>query len=183
MSALEGSLAEALAGKTRVIENATTAAATVQEWLLPAHSILVVAEKGIVSDLQRAIETHRGMGVATTVGIVSGTPDEGDLDAVTAGTVTLGRARLYRARPNWWTHPGREGGGAHNAPCSLPETKSPLWPSTIATSPSSSGCRQTCRTSRMALPRWLSGSIPRVRAIRRGRSSGHVRVSLPWTSM
>ena len=88
MSALEGSLAEALAGKARVHENATTAAVTVQEWPLPAHSILVVAEKGIVSDLQRAVETHRGMGVATTVGIVSGIPDEGDLDAVTAGTVT-----------------------------------------------------------------------------------------------
>ena len=89
MSALEGSLAEALAGKARVLENATTSAAvTVQEWLLPAHSILVVAEKGIASDLQRAIETHRGMGVATSVGIVSGIPDEGDLDAVTAGTVT-----------------------------------------------------------------------------------------------
>ena len=88
MSALEGSLAEVLAGKARVIENATTAAVTVQDWPLPAHSILVVAEKGIVSDLQRAVETHRGMGVATTVGIVSGIPDEGDLDAVTAGTVT-----------------------------------------------------------------------------------------------
>ena len=88
MSALEGALAEALAGKARVLENATTAAVTVQEWPLPAHSILVVAETGIVSDLQRAVETHRGMGVATSVGIVSGTPDEGDLDAVTAGTVT-----------------------------------------------------------------------------------------------
>ena len=89
MSALEGALAEALAGKARVLENATTTAArTVQEWPLPAHSILVVAETGIVSDLQRAIETHRGMGVATSVGIVSGIPDEGDLDAVTAGTVT-----------------------------------------------------------------------------------------------
>ena len=88
MSALEGALAEALAGKARVLENATTAAVTVQEWPLPAHSILVVAETGIVSDIQRAVETHRGMGVATSVGIVSGTPDEGDLDAVTAGTVT-----------------------------------------------------------------------------------------------
>ena len=88
MSALEGSLAEALAGETRVIENATTSSVVVQEWPLPAHAILVVAERGIASDLQRAIETHRGMGVATSVGIVSGIPDEGDLDAVTAGTVT-----------------------------------------------------------------------------------------------
>ena len=87
MSALEAAVDEALGGKSRVAENATTAAVVLQEWSINPHSILVVAQSGTDGDIRRAIETHRGMGVGTMVGIVGGTPDNSALDAVNNGTV------------------------------------------------------------------------------------------------
>ena len=87
LAALEAALEDALAGKTRRLENSTDAAVVVQEWTVPAHSILVVAEAGTDADVVRAVETHRGMGVGTLTAISGGVPDDSALAAVTSGTV------------------------------------------------------------------------------------------------
>ena len=87
LPALVSSLEEALAKKTRVAENSTSANVVVQEWTLLPHSILVVAESGSDGDARRAVENHRGMGVATNTAIVGGAPFDGALDTISAGVV------------------------------------------------------------------------------------------------
>ena len=120
MPALEAALAEALAGRVSVSDNSTDTADTIQGWTLGPHSVLVIAEGGLVGDVRRAVENHRGMGVATTVGIVGGTPDNTALDAVSNGTVAWNgtdytgldlsgagtRPRRRRRSPRCWTAQG-----------------------------------------------------------------------------
>lgn len=82
VSSLESALAEARAGRTRVVENNADATATVQGWPVGAHSVLVVAEGGLDADIRRAIENHRGMGVGTMTAIVGAPPNTGALNGI-----------------------------------------------------------------------------------------------------
>ena len=88
MAALEAALADAEAVPYRAEANSTTAAVTVQEMPINAHALLVVAGSGTDTDVRRAVEYHRGMGVPTMTAIVGGTPDNTTLDTVTAGAIT-----------------------------------------------------------------------------------------------
>ena len=88
VSALEAALEEALAGRVHVLENRTASADVIQEYTVLPHSILAVVESGSDADVTRAIETHRGMGVGTTVGQRGAAPDETALRAINDGTVT-----------------------------------------------------------------------------------------------
>lgn len=88
LPALKAALEEAMAGGTKVEENNSNAAIIVQEWEIAPSSILVIAESGINSDIRRAVENHRGMGVRTNVAINGGVPDNSALDAISNGTVT-----------------------------------------------------------------------------------------------
>lgn len=87
LTALRAAIAEANADDHRVIENATRTATTEQEFTLDPSSLLAVIRGGLDSDMQRAIEQHRGQGVATMTAVIGGTPDNTALDAVTDGTV------------------------------------------------------------------------------------------------
>lgn len=88
MSALEAALEEALGGKTQVEDNSMSTPVVKQDWSLLPHSLIVFAQTGTDADLQRAITNHRGMGVATNVGIVGGAhSDLSALQAITAGVV------------------------------------------------------------------------------------------------
>ena len=88
LSALDGALANADAGRYRVVENALSTAAVVQFWPMAPHAILAVVEAGDAVDIERAIESHRGMGVAPLTALRGGAPDMAALTAITAGTVT-----------------------------------------------------------------------------------------------
>ena len=85
--AIKAALEEALAGKTRVVENRTSVAVVRQEWTISGHALLVVAESGVDTDVTRAVENHRGMGVPTMTAILGGAADETALAMITNGTV------------------------------------------------------------------------------------------------
>lgn len=87
-SAMQGALLDALVGKHEIYENETNATATVQQFIIHASAILVVASDGSAADIRRAVETHRTMGVGTMTAIVGGTADESALAAISNGTVT-----------------------------------------------------------------------------------------------
>ena len=77
LAAMQSAMIMAKAGKTRIIENPTNTAATTQLWRVDAHSILAIAEQGIMANVARAVEEHRGMGVGTMAAIQGGTPGSG----------------------------------------------------------------------------------------------------------
>ena len=87
LDALKAGLVEAGAGRYQAIDNNADTAATVQEWVLRPHAILVVAETGTDGDIRRAVETHRGMGVPTMSAILGGAPNNTALAAISNGTV------------------------------------------------------------------------------------------------
>ena len=65
ISAIHSAIMQANADKIVVLENSTDATATRQGVSLPARSLLVVAAGGLISDLSRAYETYRPVGVST----------------------------------------------------------------------------------------------------------------------
>ena len=90
LDGIRGALEDALAGRTRVLDNRTKVAKVVQEYTLDPNSVLVIAEKGSDGDIMRAVENHRGMGCGTMAAIRGGMPDETALGMVSNGTVTWG---------------------------------------------------------------------------------------------
>ena len=96
LAALNAALEEAATTRRRITENTESTVMVVDEWPLRPHSICVIAEGGTDGDVQRSVENHRGMGVAVTVAAIGGTPDNGVLDSVSDGTVTVGGQRPHR---------------------------------------------------------------------------------------
>ena len=90
LAALRAALEEALAGKTKAVENRTKAPIVVQEFTLDPNSLLVVAQAGSDGDVLRSVENHRGMGAGTMAAIRGGAADETALAAISNGTVTWG---------------------------------------------------------------------------------------------
>ena len=90
LAALRAALEEALAGKTKVVDNRTHVAIVIQEFILQPHSNFVVAQLGSDGDVLRAVENHRGMGAGTMTAIRGGVADEAALAQISNGTVTFG---------------------------------------------------------------------------------------------
>ena len=91
VEAIEGALAEALAGRVRVVENDGGGTSSVmQGYPVPLHGVLVVAETGSDADLRRAVSSHRSLGAPVGSAIRGGEPDETALGAVSAGSVRWG---------------------------------------------------------------------------------------------
>ena len=88
VDAVRAALDEAGADQQRVVENNDSDPATVQQFHLKPHALLVVAQEGTAADLTRAIEAHRGMGTPTMTAIFGGTPDNAALDNIGNGTIT-----------------------------------------------------------------------------------------------
>ena len=90
LAALTSAVVQAGSTRYRIEPNNTHDPITKQQWRIEPHGILAIIEGGTAADIRRAIETHRGMGASTTVGIVGGTPKETALNDVSDGTVTFG---------------------------------------------------------------------------------------------
>ena len=73
-AAMLAALEEVEAGRVSILENTTSTDKIEGGVLIPSHGILVIAESGNDNAVTRAIENHRGMGVATGTGVVAVDP-------------------------------------------------------------------------------------------------------------
>ena len=100
---LKGALVEAGAERNVVVHNKTNTAAVRQMWTVPPHSIFAVVQGGLDSDIQRAIENHRGMGAATLTAIIGGALPTGGIAALTSPFEIDWRGTTYTVADGDWT--------------------------------------------------------------------------------
>ena len=90
MTALSAGVTAAGATKQRIVENSKGAKKVVQQWTITPHAVLVIAEGATTPNLTRAVENHRGAGVATITALTGAArvaQNITDLIAVADGTL------------------------------------------------------------------------------------------------
>ena len=103
LDGLRASLIEAGANQVIVEHNPSSAAVEKQDWTVYAHGILVLVHGALAADIQRGIESHRGMGVATMTAIVGGDLPSGGIAALTSPYEFQWRGADYTIADADWT--------------------------------------------------------------------------------
>ena len=103
MDGLKGAIVEAGGMRSIIRDNPTNMPAVHQLWTLPAHAILAIVEGGMDGDIHRAVENHRGMGVATLTAVVGGPLPTGGIAGLTSPYNITWRGTMVTIPNATWT--------------------------------------------------------------------------------